>query len=113
MSHRSGASTIDYADHHDRGDDAAKHIHNHDDDLSGSLPPLRVELALDSDQRALPSPHHLPPQQAVQVQQTLEILAMLTRVVVITLRQKVKKNFLSVSGYSPPIFRGHPFTSQI
>ena len=89
------------------GDDAAKHIHNHDDDLSGSLPPddaakhnnnyddfsgslppLCVKFALDSDQRALPSPHHLPPQQAVQVQQTLEILAMLTRVMVFTLKGK-------------------------
>ena len=28
-------------------------------------------------------------------------------------RQKVKKHFLSVSGYSPSLFRGHPFTSQI
>ena len=80
------------------GDDAAKHIHNHDDDaakhinnyddFSGSLPPLCVKFALDSDQRALPSPRHLPPQQAVQVQQTLEILAMLTRVMVFTLKGK-------------------------
>ena len=68
MPHCSGGLTIDYGDHHDRGDDATKYIHNHDNDFSGSLPPLRVELALDSDQRALPSPHHLPPQQAVQVQ---------------------------------------------
>ena len=69
LSHCSGDFlTIDYGDHHDRGDDAAKYIHNHDDDFSGSLPPLRVELALDSDQCPLPGPHHLPPQQAVQVQ---------------------------------------------
>ena len=67
MSHCSGSLRIDYGDPHARGDDAAKHINNYDD-FSGSLPPLRVELALDSDQRALPGPHHLPPQQAVQVQ---------------------------------------------
>ena len=48
-------------------DDAAEHINNYDD-FSGSLPPLRVEPALDSDQRSLPRPHHLPPQQALQVQ---------------------------------------------
>ena len=33
----------------------------------GSIPPLRAQSALDPDQHALPRPHHLPSQQALQV----------------------------------------------